>query len=277
MVEDLRQEQMPAEATDLLGAIERYLADPEGFSWDGEDQVPTLMPEPAGMDLEDDAVQEAIKASADQEILDVFLTEAEELVEELDNSISQWRAEPDNADYADNIKRTLHTLKGGARLAGLNKLGDVKHELETFLIERTHQASVPSGEFFDQIQDQSLQIVAMLERTVDAVPSPPVRTQLVKVPEEQIQAESLHEHTERLERLQRQQQPQEMVRVASELLESLVNLAGETSINRGRVEQGISEFAAYVDEMGNTVDRLYEQLRRVDVETEAQILSNYQD
>lgn len=276
MVEDLRQEQMPAEATDLLGAIERYLADPEGFSWDGEDQVPTLMPEPAGMDLEDDAVQEAIKASADQEILDVFLTEAEELVEELDNSISQWRAEPDNADYADNIKRTLHTLKGGARLAGLNKLGDVTHELETFLIERTHQASVPSGEFFDQIQDQSLQIVAMLERTVDAVPSPPVRTQLVKVPEEQIQAESLHEHTERLERLQRQQQPQEMVRVASELLESLVNLAGETSINRGRVEQGISEFAAYVDEMGNTVDRLYEQLRRLDVETEAQILSNYQ-
>src|SRR5690625_2333395 len=172
--------------------------------------------------------------------------------------------------------RTLINFKGGARLAGLNKLGAVTDVLESFLIERTHQASVPSGEFFDQIQDQSLQIVAMLERTVDAVPSPPVRTQLVKVPEEQIQAESLHEHTERLERLQRQQQPQEMVRVASELLESLVNLAGETSINRGRVEQGISEFAAYVDEMGNTVDRLYEQLRRLDVETEAQILSNYQ-
>src|SRR5699024_11726308 len=47
-------------------------------------------------------------------------------------------------------------------------------------------------------------------------------------------------------------------------------------INRGRVEQGINEFATYVDEMGNTVARLYEQLRRLDVETEAQILSNYQ-
>src|SRR5690606_12607069 len=72
-----------------------------------------------------------------------------------------------------------------------------------------------------------------------------------------------------------QQQPQEMVRVASELLETLVNLAGETSINRGRVEQGISEFSAHVEEMGNTVERLYEQLRRLDAETEAQIMSNY--
>src|SRR5690625_278444 len=136
--------------------------------------------------------------------------------------------------------------------------------------------ALPISYFFDNLQDQSVNISTLLERTVKAVPAPPVRTQLVQVPDEQVQAEQLQQQTERLERLQRQQQPQEMVRVASELLEGLVNLAGETSINRGRVEQGINEFATYVDEMGNTVARLYEQLRRLDVETEAQILSNYQ-
>ena len=75
---------------------------------------------------------------------------------------------------------------------------------------------------------------------------------------------------------QNQAQPQEMVRVGADVLEALVNLAGETSINRGRVEQGISEFTFNVEEMGNTVQRLYEQLRRLDSETEAQIMSNYQ-
>ena len=75
---------------------------------------------------------------------------------------------------------------------------------------------------------------------------------------------------------QAQAQPQEMVRVGADVLEALVNLAGETSINRGRVEQGITEFAFNVEEMGNTVQRLYEQLRRLDSETEAHIMSNYQ-
>ncbi|PKM22090.1 MAG: hybrid sensor histidine kinase/response regulator, partial [Gammaproteobacteria bacterium HGW-Gammaproteobacteria-14] len=77
-------------------------------------------------------------------------------------------------------------------------------------------------------------------------------------------------------RQQAQQQPQEMVRIDAGVLESLVNLAGETSINRGRVEQGVTEFTFHVQEMGNTIERLYEQLRRLDSETEAQIMSNYQ-
>lgn len=276
MVDELRNEVMPQEAQELLAAINSYLEAPDTFEWQGKEQVPTLVPEPIEADDADGVVQDAIKASADQEILDVFLEEADELIEELDTNISEWRANPEGTEYADNIKRVLHTLKGGARLAGLNTLGDVTHDLETFLIERTHQAAVPGIDFFDNIQDQNLSIVALLERTVGAVPAPPVRAQVVQVPAEQMQAEQLHVQTDRLERLQRQQQPQEMVRVASELLEGLVNLAGETSINRGRVEQDINAFASYVDEMGNTVARLYEQLRRLDVETEAQILSNYQ-
>ncbi|WP_256473677.1 Hpt domain-containing protein [Microbulbifer okhotskensis] len=67
-------------------------------------------------------------------------------------------------------------------------------------------------------------------------------------------------------------QPQEMVRVAAELLEELVNLAGETAISRGRLEEQMSEFGVALDEMDMTLLRLNEQLRRLDRETEAQIL-----
>ena len=73
-----------------------------------------------------------------------------------------------------------------------------------------------------------------------------------------------------------QRAPQEMVRVPAELLESLVNLAGETSIFRGRVEQQVSDIVFTLAEMESTIERVRDQLRRLDTETQAQILSRYQ-
>lgn len=66
--------------------------------------------------------------------------------------------------------------------------------------------------------------------------------------------------------------PQEVVKVSAQLLEELVNLAGETSISRGRAEEQISELVFSLEEMQLTVDRLQEQVRRLDMETEQQIL-----
>src|SRR5690606_8739896 len=66
--------------------------------------------------------------------------------------------------------------------------------------------------------------------------------------------------------------PQEVVKVSAELLEELVNLAGETSISRGRMEQQVSDLSGAIEEMDSTIQRLQEQLRRLDIETEAQIL-----
>ena len=66
--------------------------------------------------------------------------------------------------------------------------------------------------------------------------------------------------------------PQEVVKVSAELLEQLVNLAGETSISRGRMEQQVSDLSGSIEEMDSTIQRLQEQLRRLDIETEAQVL-----
>jgi chemosensory pili system protein ChpA (sensor histidine kinase/response regulator) len=70
--------------------------------------------------------------------------------------------------------------------------------------------------------------------------------------------------------------PQEMIRVRSDLLDSLVNYAGEVSIYRSRLEQQISTFRFNLVEFEQTVSRLREQLRKLELETEAQILSRYQ-
>ncbi|MCB1673078.1 MAG: response regulator, partial [Pseudomonadales bacterium] len=71
------------------------------------------------------------------------------------------------------------------------------------------------------------------------------------------------------------QQAQEMIRVSSELMEKLINIAGETSIVRSRVEMGVHSFGQTVEEMGATVQRLAEQLRRMQGELEAQIIAQH--
>ncbi len=67
----------------------------------------------------------------------------------------------------------------------------------------------------------------------------------------------------------------EMVRVRSDLLDNLVNFAGEVSIYRSRVEQQIGSYRSNIGEMDQTLERLRDQLRQFDIETEAQIEYRY--
>ncbi|MCU7844193.1 MAG: Hpt domain-containing protein [Candidatus Thiodiazotropha sp. (ex Monitilora ramsayi)] len=64
----------------------------------------------------------------------------------------------------------------------------------------------------------------------------------------------------------------EQVRVNSELMDRLVNHAGEVSIYRARLEQQNSVLGFNLAELEQTVSRLYTQLRNLEIETEAQIL-----
>ncbi|USE36748.1 Hpt domain-containing protein [Endozoicomonas sp. SCSIO W0465] len=68
----------------------------------------------------------------------------------------------------------------------------------------------------------------------------------------------------------------ETVRIPPELLESLINLAGEISINRSRIEQQAADATRTLEEMNRTILRVREQLRRLDIETQSQIISRHQ-
>jgi chemosensory pili system protein ChpA (sensor histidine kinase/response regulator) len=69
---------------------------------------------------------------------------------------------------------------------------------------------------------------------------------------------------------------QELARVDAELLDELLNNAGEVSIFRARVEQQMTQMDFNLAELDRTVTRLREQLRKLEMETEAQILHRHQ-
>jgi chemosensory pili system protein ChpA (sensor histidine kinase/response regulator) len=99
----------------------------------------------------------------DPEVAAIFCEEALELIEFSESALSEWRSEPGSADYRSALKRPLHTLKGGARMAGITAMGDLSHELET-LVMQVDNGSVPTDDaMFDVIQASLDELARMRE------------------------------------------------------------------------------------------------------------------
>jgi chemosensory pili system protein ChpA (sensor histidine kinase/response regulator) len=111
------------------------------------------------MDVPDlDAVEgdddiDAVDA-VDAELFPIFEEEAQELLPQLDASLRDWASEPTDNAHASACMRTLHTLKGGARLAGAMRLGEMAHRLETAIEILLSQASISAFDI-DQLQTRS--------------------------------------------------------------------------------------------------------------------------
>lgn len=79
---------------------------------------------------DDDEDIDAVDA-IDPELFPIFQEEAQELLPQLASRMRDWAARPADPAGAAACMRTLHTLKGGARLAGAMRLGELAHRLET--------------------------------------------------------------------------------------------------------------------------------------------------
>jgi chemosensory pili system protein ChpA (sensor histidine kinase/response regulator) len=73
-------------------------------------------------------------SEVDEELVDIFLEEAEELLDGCENSLQRWNNDNDDVESVNDLQRHLHTLKGGARMADLAPIGDLTHVLESLII-----------------------------------------------------------------------------------------------------------------------------------------------
>lgn len=94
-------------------------------------------------DIDDDI--DAVDA-VDAELFPIFEEEAQELLPQLESELRDWASHPDDRSHASACMRTLHTLKGGARLAGAMRLGEMAHRLESAIEELLRQESASQAE-----------------------------------------------------------------------------------------------------------------------------------
>lgn len=314
----------------------------------------------------------------DPELLEIFLEEAVELGEQLESAFSDWEDALTSTASLNSLQRSLHTLKGGARLAGITPLGDLSHAMESLfeamvegllspdeeLRELARRGLDQLGSSIDQLQrrveiSDCSSLVHQMERAARGESWADVMAQAGSSAQEQNELEGdvdLQLDTDYLEVqegaesevtegddqgvdtlaadsslftdsqllndsewqsesvafssssvipfpsreqkaasetadetvIKRERPPPlqpeeergtvgaEMVRVRSELLDHLVNNAGEVSIYRARLEQQNTILDHNLDELTNTVNRLHDQLRKLELETEAQILSRHE-
>jgi chemosensory pili system protein ChpA (sensor histidine kinase/response regulator) len=223
-------------------------------------------------------------ASNDPELLEIFLEEGFDIIDSSGAALLRWQADPQNRQEMETLLRDLHTLKGGARMVEIAPIGDLAHELE-FLYEGLSTGLLhATPALFELLQRSHDRLAQMLDATragqpvlladglIDAIkafthpiadktPSPVIEVAPLGKPE----APAL--------------QPDigaDMVKVSAELLDDLVNLAGETSIFRGRIEQQVNDARVALSEMETTIERIRDQLRRLDTETQGRILSRQQ-
>ncbi|HEY4342643.1 MAG TPA: Hpt domain-containing protein [Steroidobacteraceae bacterium] len=285
-------------------------------------------------------------ADFDPDVASIFTEEATELLEICESQLGAWRSDSGNTEYPAALKRPLHTLKGGARMAGITAMGDLSHELESLVNLIDTGGATPSPDAFDVMQasvdelsrmrdsvaagrgvaparDCILRIRALLGGGPSEAPAPtpapvevPAAPRPAEVPESpptpevpdtphqpevpqveppapaptEVPTRSFESLTESAfeapvapllvppgrEPVAPGDRP-EMARVDAELLDQLLNVSGEVSISRARLEQQMGSIEFNLGELSRTVTRLKEQQRKLEIETEKQILHVHED
>ena len=100
----------------------------------------------------------------DEELLEIFIEEGTEILDESENTLHAWIDDPDNNKYIEAIQRQLHTLKGGARMSGVTAIGDLSHQLESLITDIVANDIAMSDEIFTVIQHAQDSLVNMLEQ-----------------------------------------------------------------------------------------------------------------
>ena len=241
----------------------------------------------------------------DLELVDIFVEEAGDLLDHSDGLLAKLRETPDDNELVVGLQRDLHTLKGGARMSGMMPAGELGHAMES-LLEAVAAQKVDFGtdgvplleRGFDRLHGMITRIAArralgMPEALIEefnaraeqrpvavAVPAAGAGPAKAAQPAAKIELKPLSapmgqdgfgEDEDIGVRA-----PQEQVRIRADLLDRLVNYAGEVAIYRARLEQQLAAFRSTAAEMEQTNLRLRDQLRRLDSETEAQIIARFQ-
>ncbi|UVJ43761.1 Hpt domain-containing protein [Pseudomonas sp. LS1212] len=271
MLDQLQNRQPLSEPAALIEAIRAFRQ--------GDNQSPPAQARPPASGA-GPAASESGGSSSDNELLDIFLEEGFEIVESAGAALLRWQAEPRNSLEVENLLRDLHTLKGGARMVEIAPIGDLAHELE-FLYESLSAGRLqPSAELFSLLQNCHDRLAHMLDAVrlrqpviaatalIDCIRSfsSPAASEAQPLAEPAPAAQDSAAAPERGQT--------DIVKVAADLLDDLGNLAGETSIFRGRIEQQVNDAQVVLNEMETTIERMRDQLRRLDTETQGRILSH---
>jgi chemosensory pili system protein ChpA (sensor histidine kinase/response regulator) len=207
----------------------------------------------------------------DEQLLPIFLEEAHEIYPQIGNTLRAWREQPNDAQLGRNLQRSLHTLKGSARMAGAMRLGELTHRVE----DRVENA-MAKGEFGAELWAELDNYQDRIGSAIEQLQHPQAEEQAAEEPAVTAAQKAQLEVTQTIPKqaleigAERAMQAA-LLRVRSDTVDRLVNEAGEVSVARSRIELELGEFKNSVLELTESVNRLRKQVREIEIHAEGQM------
>jgi chemosensory pili system protein ChpA (sensor histidine kinase/response regulator) len=254
--------------------------------------LPEAMEDEAGGDDAVPATVAGVQDDIDLDLLEVFTTEAQDLLPAIGGNLRALLANPNEREVARELMRQLHTVKGSARMAGAMRLGELVHDMETRIETAMQLSSVPAA-IVEDLQGEYDAAMGLFERLLhpQAQPAPTPASPGAGAPlAPVIDLATVREAASPMGEAAAPTaagstapvapapaasaatpQPASFIRVRSDVLDKLVDQAGEVSIARAKLENEIGTLKTSLTDMTENISRLRGQLREVEIQADAQI------
>ncbi len=246
--------------------------------------VPEIRPVPSAPVFERREIADEI----DEQLLPVFLEEAEMLVPDGSAQLRAWKNAADDGTARNALQRTLHTIKGSARMVGAMRLGELTHVMETRVIAVAEGQLTPDVRMFETLESQYDRLVDTVERlrAGDLAPAADEPDAPVAAPVEPVltDADAARGTPETPALAQAARVPAAAgrdssaltLRVRADWVDRMVNQAGEVAIARSRIESEVFAFKRHVQELSEALTRLRSHIREVEIQAESQMQATFQ-
>ncbi|MHB8551239.1 MAG: chemotaxis protein CheA, partial [Acidiferrobacterales bacterium] len=110
--------------------------------------------------------EETVIEQTDPELLEIFLEEAVDILSAVGDALTRWRQDRGDSAAVQDLKRSLHTLKGGARMAGAMTMGALSHSTESLLKEvedRRMESGTDLLDLLDEVHDVLITMVDQMQ------------------------------------------------------------------------------------------------------------------
>ncbi|MFW2078459.1 Hpt domain-containing protein [Acinetobacter sp. ULE_I010] len=231
---------------------------------------------------------------------ETFIEEARELIDDGLRILGQWFDQRSNRSLLLQLQRIAHSLKGGAKMVKLEEVADISYELEN-AFERFALHNFSSN-VYDGLLEKTFKWLdaAIFQRNYDnfnglksnlhGIEYVDVSAQLPdKLSRSNLQFEaSTNEFIQgdgaeppsmlgEWDLSEKTEANSEMIRISADLVEKMIDLSGENAINRSRIEMDLGQLGNTLTDMELAIQRLADQLRRMEGELESQIIAKHGD
>jgi len=242
--------------------------------------------------------EEAVTDEAGKNDINVFLSEAEELLGKINTDLLALEKNPDNKGLLDSVSRYLHTLKGSAQIMGQEKIGNLAHAIEDVFSQlKENNEKIPERTFdivfrsVDGIQTMAHDIKVGKEESVNTYQEllSALKEEVILLKNDVTQTTLSTMRPVEIEKApEMQKDAEKTIKITTDRLDNFVNMAAELVINKTQLADQLDKLKDIRKKIENDRERLKKTGNKIesvlgkksadpDKESQEELVNNFEE